>query len=161
LPAVARLAQAYEHAETLLVRLAGRRFLMAAGLGLMIVGTGQATPALPDASYATVAQVLPVFALLAVVEGQYFAGADEREPFDRFFLKGVLLLPIIAELAALAAPLMHRDHVLVRGVVIVGTATAIFLLWMYATIGPARQRPPGLLTQAERVRRVVEGDDAS
>ena len=63
-------------------------------------------------------QVLPIFVLVAVVEGRCFVHLGGRDPLDRFFLRGMLALVLAGEGATLVALALTDDHVLLRGLVV-------------------------------------------
>lgn len=121
-----------------LQRTFGRRALLTVGALLLAVSLGASTSRIhvKPIFYATVAQVLPVLLLVAVVEGRYFRHLDRRESFDRFFLKGLLLTPIIGETAALVCVALGHDNLALRGFTLLAFVATGTLLFAYATVGP-------------------------
>ena len=98
-----------------------------------------------------------MFLLVGVIDGRYFVGLQRREPFDRFLLRGMLVLTLSGEAAALATLALSGDEVLLRGLVLLAIGCTGMLLWIYAVVGPARPTmPTDTLAMAERVRRAVE-----
>jgi peptidoglycan/LPS O-acetylase OafA/YrhL len=134
----------------------GRRAALLAGSACLLYGAALTAGPLPHDFYVSVAQVLPVLLLVGVIEGRYFNRVNRREPFDRFVLKGMLLVLFAGEVAALASLAHDGDQVLLRGLVLLAIACAGLVLWIYAVAGPARpSRTPDTLAMAERVRRAV------
>jgi hypothetical protein len=132
-----------------------RRPAVALGALLMGLGAGKTTGPLPHSLYATVAQVLPVFMVVAVIEGRYFHQLERRPKFERFFLGGFLLLPLAAEIVAIAELAIAHDPLFLRALVLVGGGCALLLVWVYATLGPTRGVNATTLMQAENVQRTV------
>jgi hypothetical protein len=122
-----------------------RRISLVVGSLLMIWGIGEATSRLHMrvGFYTVLAQVLPVLILAVVVDGRYFRGVRRRPAFDRFFLRGLLLFPAIAEVGALAAVAAGRDTTLLRGVTLFGCGVTLLLLFVLAVDGPATAMGPG------------------
>lgn len=144
-----------------LQRTFGRRILLAAGALLLALGLGLSTSRIHFKLifYATLAQVLPVLLLVAVVEGRYFRHLDSRESFDRFFLKGLLFIPMLGEATALACLALGHDDLLLRGVTLLALVATGTLLFSYASLGPLNDtalRSATTLQMAERVKRASE-----
>lgn len=138
-----------------------QRVGFAASMTFLVLALGWLVGPLPQPFYATVAQVLPVFVLVAVVEGRYFTRLGGRDPLDRFFLRGMLALVLAGEAAALAALALTDDHLLLRGLVVNALGWSTLLVCLYAARGPARSGPALLGELADRVQSLSEAELAS
>jgi hypothetical protein len=119
-----------------------QRISLTIGAALLILGIGGMTARVHIrlGFYVVLAQVLPVLLLAVVVEGRYFRRLDCRESFDRFFLRGLLYMPVVGEAAALICIAQGHDSELLRGTVLVALGVTIMLLLLYASYGPATDR---------------------
>src|ERR1700750_175017 len=104
-------------------------------LALIVVVVGLFVGRLPGRFYETAAQVLPIFLLVAIVEGRYFAGLGWRTPGDRVVMRGTLALVLAGEVAALVAVAGGADQVIVPGLVVNSLGWSALLLWLYASRG--------------------------
>jgi hypothetical protein len=133
-----------------------RRISLTIGAVLMILGLGDLTARVHIKLdfYSVLAQVLPILLLAVVVEGRYFRSLDRREPFDRFFLKGLLYMPVLGEAAALVCVAQGHDSELLRGTVLFAFGVTVMLLLLYAAYGPATDRAIKASAIAAGVERV-------
>jgi len=109
-----------------------------AGTGALVAAIGLATRALAikPGFYETVAQVIPIFLLVAVVEGRFFVERPARSPFSAFMVQWFLVMPVFAEGAALAAIARGSDSDIVRGAVLTGMLLSVSLFFAFALDGP-------------------------
>jgi hypothetical protein len=142
------------------------RVTLLVGASMMTVGLGLATSGLHVrlGFYEVLAQVLPVLLLVVVVEGRYFRGLEQREPLDRFVLRGFLFVPLLGEVAALGCVAVGHDSLWLRGASILGLGVVVLMLVVYASDGPARSRSTrgaAVATAVRTVRSAAEQHDAA
>lgn len=142
-----------------------RRISLTIGAVLLILAIGSLTTKVHIrlAFYAVLAQVLPIFLLAVIVEGRYFRSLKLREPFDRFFLRGLLYMPVLGEAAALVCVAQGYDSGFLRGTVLFALGVTVMLLLVYASDGPATDRSikaSAVATGVERVKAANQNSDA-
>jgi len=163
----ARLASAaYLRAERVWHQRIDRRFTLTLGGLLLTLGAGEMSQSwhLKAAFYVSVAQLVPILLLVGVVEGRYYRRLTVRTAFDRFLLRSVLLVPLTAEVAALACVGSGHDTTILRGLVLFGLGLSAMTLLIYAFHGPALSRVGAtteMLEAAERVRQLADLDAPS
>ena len=141
------------------------RISLTVGAALLILGIGGLTARVHVklAFYAVLAQVLPILLLAVVVEERYFRSLDLRESFDRFFLRGLLYMPVLSEAAALICVARGHDSELLRGTVLFALGVTVMLLLLYASYGPATDRSfkaSAVAAGVERVKAANQNSDA-
>ena len=160
----ARSARLYRRFDVRADALMERPLSLLIMLAFIVLAAGFAVGALgglPQRFYEIAAQVLPIFMLVAIVEGRYFAALGSLTPRGRVFMRGTLALILAGEAAALIAVAGAGDHVVLRGLVVNGLGWSALLLWIYASRGPARMSSTRIDELAEHVRVLSEHDEAS
>jgi hypothetical protein len=117
--------------------------LLVALIGL-VVGFGMVSRDLAFAVpfYEAVAQVIPLFLLVAVVEGGFFRDRPRTSDFDQRVRRTLLLLVLAGEAIALTVIARGDDTMMLRGAVITALIFAASLFIAYAFDGPAHRHPP-------------------
>ena len=158
-----RLAQLHRHLDAHTDALMERPLSLLTMLACIVLAVGLAVGALgglPQRFYDIAAQVLPIFMLVAIVEGRYFAAPGSRTPGDRVFMRGTLAILLAGEAATLVAVAGAGDHVVLRGLVVNSLGWSALLLWLYASRGPAQISATRIVDLAEHVRVLSEHEAA-
>jgi hypothetical protein len=107
------------------------------------------------AFYSTVAALIPVLLLVAVVHAGYFQESKQTDRSDRHIARWMLSMPLGGEIAALICVARGNDTALLRALVLIALGAVGLLLWFYALYGPARtqlQTGQDLLAAADKIR---------
>ena len=108
------------------------------GLAALVVGAGLVSQhlAFGPSFYEAVAQVIPVFLLVTVVEARFFQERPHMDGFDQRVRRTLLLLVLTGEAIALFVLARGDDTMALRGSVLVALLIVGALFVTYAFDGP-------------------------